>query len=235
MLLVYVLKVIGILGGLGPEATAELFIRIIKATPAKKDQDHIPIIIFNNPKIPDRTAAILYGGESPLIELIKTAQKLEKAGADFIVMPCNTAHYYYDELKSSVKIPFLNMIELTAEYVAKVYPNIKFVGLLATTGTVKTGLYQKFFEKYGFKIIVPNDEDQSIVMNGIYDGVKAGNLDLGRKLLLDVANKLIDKGAELMILGCTEISVVIKNGDLRVPVVDPLKILAEEAIKLALK
>jgi len=232
---VYVLKVIGILGGLGPEATAELFIRIIKATPAKRDQDHIPIIIFNNPKIPDRTAAILYGGESPLIELIKTAQRLERAGADFIIMPCNTAHYYYDELKSSVKIPFLNMIELTAEYVAKVYPNVKFVGLLATTGTVKTGLYQKFFEKYGFKIIVPSDEDQRIVMSGIYDGVKAGNLDLGRKLLLDIANKLIDKGSELMILGCTEVSVVIKSGDLRVPVVDPLQILAEEAVKFALK
>ncbi|MEM1549737.1 MAG: amino acid racemase [Candidatus Methanomethylicia archaeon] len=231
----YVLKVIGILGGLGPEATAELFIRIIKATPAKRDQDHIPIIIFNNPKIPDRTAAILYGGESPLIELIKTAQRLERAGADFIIMPCNTAHYYYDELKSSVKIPFLNMIELTAEYVAKVYPNVKFVGLLATTGTVKTGLYQKFFEKYGFKIIVPSDEDQRIVMSGIYDGVKAGNLDLGRKLLLDIANKLIDKGSELMILGCTEVSVVIKSGDLRVPVVDPLQILAEEAVKFALK
>ncbi|MEM3542446.1 MAG: amino acid racemase [Candidatus Methanomethylicia archaeon] len=229
------MKVIGILGGLGPEATAELFIRIIKATPAKRDQDHIPIIIFNNPKIPDRTAAILYGGESPLIELIKTAQRLERAGADFIIMPCNTAHYYYDELKSSVKIPFLNMIELTAEYVAKVYPNVKFVGLLATTGTVKTGLYQKFFEKYGFKIIVPSDEDQRIVMSGIYDGVKAGNLDLGRKLLLDIANKLIDRGSELMILGCTEVSVVIKSGDLRVPVVDPLQILAEEAVKFALK
>ncbi|MEM0085286.1 MAG: amino acid racemase [Candidatus Methanomethylicia archaeon] len=229
------MKVIGILGGLGPEATAELFIRIIKATPAKRDQDHIPIIIFNNPKIPDRTAAILYGGESPLIELIKTAQRLERAGADFIIMPCNTAHYYYDELKSSVKIPFLNMIELTAEYVAKVYPNVKFVGLLATTGTVKTGLYQKLFEKYGFKIIVPSDEDQRIVMSGIYDGVKAGNLDLGRKLLLDIANKLIDRGSELMILGCTEVSVVIKSGDLRVPVVDPLQILAEEAVKFALK
>ncbi|MEM3886791.1 MAG: amino acid racemase, partial [Candidatus Methanomethylicia archaeon] len=134
-----------------------------------------------------------------------------------------------------VKIPFLNMIELTAEYVAKVYPNVKFVGLLATTGTVKTGLYQKLFEKYGFKIIVPSDEDQRIVMSGIYDGVKAGNLDLGRKLLLDIANKLIDKGSELMILGCTEVSVVIKSGDLRVPVVDPLQILAEEAVKFALK
>jgi len=229
------LKIIGILGGLGPEATAELFLRIIRATPAKRDQDHLPIIIFNNPQIPDRTAAILYGGESPLIELIKTAQRLERAGADFIIMPCNTAHYYYDELKSSVKIPFLNMIELTVKRVLNVYPNVKLVGLMATTGTVKTGLYQKYFENYGVKVIVPSDEEQHIVMSGIYDGVKAGDLNLGRRLLLDVANKLIANGAELIILGCTEISIVIKNGDLKVPVVDPLQVLAEEAVKLALK
>jgi len=229
------LKIIGILGGLGPEATAELFLRIIRATPAKRDQDHLPIIIFNNPQIPDRTAAILYGGESPLIELIKTAQRLERAGADFIIMPCNTAHYYYDELKSSVKIPFLNMIELTVKRVLNVYPNVKFVGLMATTGTVKTGLYQKYFENYGVKVIVPSDEDQHIVMSGIYDGVKAGDLNLGRRLLLDVANKLIANGAELIILGCTEISIVIKNGDLKVPIVDPLQVLAEEAVKFALK
>lgn len=229
------MKIIGILGGLGPEATAELFLRIIRATPAKRDQDHLPIIIFNNPQIPDRTAAILYGGESPLIELIKTAQRLERAGADFIIMPCNTAHYYYDELKSSVKIPFLNMIELTVKRVLNVYPNVKLVGLMATTGTVKTGLYQKYFENYGVKVIVPSDEEQHIVMSGIYDGVKAGDLNLGRRLLLDVANKLIANGAELIILGCTEISIVIKNGDLKVPVVDPLQVLAEEAVKLALK
>jgi aspartate racemase len=229
------LKIIGILGGLGPEATAELFLRIIKATPAKRDQDHIPIIIFNNPKVPDRTTAILYGGENPLPELIKTARLLERAGADFIIMPCNTAHYYYEELKSSVKIPFFNMIELAAEYVLKVYPKVRLVGLLATTGTVKTGLYQKAFGRYGVEVLVPGDDDQKLVMSGIYDGVKAGNLDLGRRLLMDVANKLISRGAELIILGCTEVSVVIRSGDLKVPIVDPLQVLAEEAVKYALK
>ncbi|MCR6669392.1 MAG: amino acid racemase [archaeon YNP-WB-040] len=229
------MKIIGILGGLGPEATAELFLRIIKATPAKRDQDHIPIIIFNNPKVPDRTAAILYGGENPLPELIKTARLLERAGADFIIMPCNTAHYYYEELKSSVKIPFFNMIELAAEYVSKVYPKVRLVGLLATTGTVKTGLYQKAFGRYGVGVLVPGDDDQKLVMGGIYDGVKAGNLELGRRLLMDVANKLISRGAELIILGCTEVSVVIRSGDLKVPIVDPLQVLAEEAVKYALK
>lgn len=229
------MKIIGILGGLGPEATAELFLRIIKATPAKRDQDHIPIIIFNNPKVPDRTTAILYGGENPLPELIKTARLLERAGADFIIMPCNTAHYYYEELKSSVKIPFFNMIELAAEYVLKVYPKVRLVGLLATTGTVKTGLYQKAFGRYGVEVLVPGDDDQKLVMSGIYDGVKAGNLDLGRRLLMDVANKLISRGAELIILGCTEVSVVIRSGDLKVPIVDPLQVLAEEAVKYALK
>lgn len=228
------MKVIGILGGLGPEATAELFFRIIKITPAKRDQDHIPIIIFNNPKVPDRTAAILYGGENPLIELIKTAQKLEKAGVDFIIMPCNTAHYYYDELKSSVKIPFLNMIELTVKRIVRIYPNIKSVGLIATTGTIKSGLYQRYFDNYGIKAIIPSDEDQEVVMRGIYNGVKAGNLNLGRNLLLKVANKLIGMGAELIILGCTEVSIAIKSEDLSIPIIDPLQVLAEEAVKYAL-
>ncbi|MCX8168636.1 MAG: amino acid racemase [Candidatus Methanomethylicia archaeon] len=228
------MKVIGILGGLGPEATAELFFRIIKITPAKRDQDHIPIIIFNNPKVPDRTAAILYGGENPLIELIKTAQKLEKAGVDFIIMPCNTAHYYYDELKSSVKIPFLNMIELTVKRIVRIYPNIKSVGLIATTGTIKSGLYQRYLDNYGIKAIIPSDEDQEVVMRGIYNGVKAGNLNLGRNLLLKVANKLIGMGAELIILGCTEVSIAIKSEDLSIPIIDPLQVLAEEAVKYAL-
>ncbi|MEM2136932.1 MAG: amino acid racemase [Candidatus Methanomethylicia archaeon] len=228
------MKIIGILGGLGPEATAELFLRIIKATPARRDQDHIPIIIYNNPKVPDRTAAILYGGENPLPELIKTARMLERFGVDFIIMPCNTAHYYYDALKSSVKIPFLNMIELTVKRVREMYPEVKVAGLLATTGTVRTGLYQKFFEDYGVNVIVPGDEDQKLVMRGIYDGVKAGDNVLGRKLLLEVANKLVVDGAELMVLGCTEISVVIKSGDLSVPIIDPLQVLAEESVKMAL-
>ncbi|GAH53208.1 unnamed protein product, partial [marine sediment metagenome] len=107
-------KIIGILGGMGPEATVDLFHKIIKFTPAKKDQDHFRIIIDNNPKIPDRTAAILGKGEDPLPALQETARNLEKAGVDFIIIPCNTAHYFLPQIQKSVNIPVLNMIEETA-------------------------------------------------------------------------------------------------------------------------
>jgi len=223
--------VIGILGGMGPEATAELFFRIIRATPAKKDQDHLRIIIDNNPKIPDRTAAILHGGPSPLPMMIETAKNLERAGASFLIIPCNTSHYYIDELQKEIEIPVINMIEVTASRLKR--KNFKKVGLLATNGTIKTGLYQNALGKEGIEAIVPQEDLQKEVMRAIYDHIKAGDLDAGRKIVLRIANELIKRGAEAVICGCTEISLVLKEGDISVPVIDPLQILAEEAVKLA--
>lgn len=140
-------KVIGVLGGMGPEATADLFRKIIRATPAEKDQDHIRVIIDSNPKIPDRTAAIIGGGPSPLPEMTETAKNLEKAGADLIIIPCNTAHYYYEKLKKSIRIPILNMVELTAQAIKGGFPHVKKVGIIGTTGTVRAGIYNRALEK----------------------------------------------------------------------------------------
>jgi len=141
-------KIIGILGGMGPEATVDLFYKIIKLTPAEKDQEHLRIIIDNNPKIPDRTAAILGKGEDPLPALQETAQSLEKAGADFIIIPCNTAYYFLSSIQESVKIPILNMIEETAKETRKKIPPIKKVGLLASVGVYETKIYHQQFEKF---------------------------------------------------------------------------------------
>ncbi|MCD6189898.1 MAG: aspartate racemase [Thermococcus sp.] len=224
-------KVIGILGGMGPLATVDLFRRIVLKTPAKKDQDHPRIIIYNNPKIPDRTAYILGKGKNPLPELINSAKKLEEWGADFIIMPCNTAHYFAEEIQKAIKIPLINMIEETASYVASL--GMKRVGILATMGTIVSGIYQKALEKRGIKGVVPSVEDQEKVMKGIYEGVKAGDIELGRKLLLEVAKKL-EKEAEGIIAGCTEVSIALKQEDLNVPLVDPMDILAQKAVKMAL-
>ncbi|WP_175060239.1 aspartate/glutamate racemase family protein [Thermococcus sp. 2319x1] len=224
-------KVIGILGGMGPLATVDLFKRIVLKTPAKKDQEHPRIIIYNNPKIPDRTAYILGKGENPLPELIDSAKKLEKWGADFIIMPCNTAHYFADEIQKAIKIPLINMIEETASHVEAL--GVKRVGILATTGTIVSGIYQKALEKRGIEALVPSGEDQEKVMKAIYEGVKAGDIELGRKLLLEVAKKL-ENEVKAIIAGCTEVSVALKPEDLSVPLVDPMDILAEKAVKLAL-
>ncbi len=219
---------------MGPEATAELFFRIVKETPAERDQDHPRIIVDNNPKIPDRTAAILGEGESPLPEMIKTAKNLERAGADFIVMPCVTAHYYYEDLRKSVKIPVLNMIELTAQAIREEFPNVKKVGFLGTTGTVKTKIFDEPLSRVGVKVVYPSDENQKRIMEAIYTYIKAGKILEGRKIVIKEANHLIDVGADAVICGCTEISLVLKDGDIAKPVIDPLQILARSAVMAAL-
>jgi aspartate racemase len=226
-------KIIGILGGMGPEATIDLFYKIIKFTPAEKDQDHLRIIIDNNPKIPDRTAAILGKGEDPLPALQETARNLEKAGADFIIIPCNTAHYYISQIQESVNIPILNMIEETAKETQQIIYQIKKVGLLASIGTYKTEIYHQQFKKFNIEVIYPEEKDKEEVMKAIY-AVKAGDLSNEVKgNILKIAQKLIDKGAEVIITGCTEIPLILKERDVSVPLIDPTQILAKIAVQKA--
>jgi aspartate racemase len=226
-------KIIGILGGMGPEATIDLFYKIIKFTPAEKDQDHLRIIIDNNPKIPDRTAAILGKGEDPLPALQESARSLEKAGADFIIIPCNTAHYFLSSIQKSVKIPVLNMIEEAAkETQQRIFP-IQKVGLLASIGIYKTEIYHQHFKKFNIEVISPEEKDKEEVMKVIY-AVKAGNLSNEVKgNILKIAQKLIDKGAEVIIAGCTEIPLILKEGDVSVPIIDPTQVLAKAAVQKA--
>lgn len=227
-------KLIGILGGMGPEATADLFLKIIKATPALKDQNHLRIIIDNNPKIPSRTSAILGKGKSPLKQLQETLHNLEKAGAEIIAMPCNTAHHYYNELQESTNIPIINMISETAAYIYENFPDIKKIGLLATTGTIKAGIYHKAITK--MEVITPDEDAQETVMNAICgeQGIKAGYTQgNSRSDILEVAKMLINKGAEAIIIGCTEISLVLSQKDLPIPLIDPSQILAVAVVRKA--
>ena len=226
-------KIIGILGGMGPEATIDLFYKIIKFTPAEKDQEHLRIIIDNNPKIPDRTAAILGKGEDPLPALQETAQNLEKAGADFIVIPCNTAHYFLSSIQESVNIPVLNMIEETAKETKKRIPQIKKVGLLASIGVYKSEIYHQHFKKFNIEVISPEEKDKEEIMKVIYT-IKAGDLSKRvKKNILKITQKLINKGAEAIIAGCTEIPLILKEGDVSVPLIDPTQILARIAVQKA--
>lgn len=228
-------RVIGILGGMGPEATVELYYRIIRTTNVQRDQDHIKTIIYSNPKVPDRTKAILGNGESPLPEMIKTAKTLEKAGADFIIIPCNTAHYFINELRESVNIPILNMIELTAKKVKEEFPKIKRAGLIATDGTVNSEIYHKNFNEIKVDTLSPPNNLQKEVMKAIYEHIKKGDLDGGRKILLKVAENLHTQGSQIILCGCTEVSLVLKEGDVSAPILDPLQVLAETAVRVALE
>jgi len=226
-------KIIGILGGMGPEATADLFMRIIRATPVKRDQDHFRVIIDSNSKIYDRTPAILGTGPSPLPMLIETGKNLERAGADFLLLPCNTAHFFHTEVQDELGIPILHMIRLSAKHIKENYPEVSRVGLQASDGTIASKLYHEAYGEYGIEVIIPGEASQVEVMDAIYRNIKTGDLETGGKLLHRVAVELIETGSDAVICGCTEVSLVLHDGDVPVPVVDPLQVLAEEAIKMA--
>ena len=227
-------KIIGILGGMGPEATADLFYRILKATPVERDQDHPRTIIYSNSKVPDRTPAVLGDGPNPVPEMVMAAKALETAGADFLVMPCNTAHYFIGELREGLGIPILHMIELTAKKVGHDLLNVNRAGLIATDGTMNGGLYHRSFLEQGIEIMNPAVDLQRASMKAIYEHIKTGDLEGGREIVLKVASGLLDSGAQAVICGCTEISLVLKDGDVPVPVIDPLQILAETSVDVAL-
>ena len=228
-------KIIGILGGMGPYTTVDIFHRIIELTPAKRDWEHLRIIIDNNPKIPSRSRAVLFSENSPVPMMMETAKNLERAGADFIIIPCNTSHYFYSDVQKSVNIPILNIIEETTKYVIEKMPKLKKIGLLSTLVTVKGKLYHKTFNEKGVEVIVPNENDQTKV-NEVIEAVKIGKKGNETELkIIDVANKLIDTGAECIVIGCTEISIVLKDGDLSAPVFDSNQILAEKSVKIALE
>lgn len=230
-------KLIGILGGMGPEATASFFYKIIKNTPAKKDQDHLRVLIYNNPKIPDRTKAILGKGESPLNELINSANLLKNSGVDFLTIPCISSHYYYEHLQNAVNIPILHIVEETLSSIKSKFNQAKRVGLLATSGTIHSRLFHKIFEKYGLTIIAPNKRNQEILMDAIYgrNGIKAGvTAGVPKDKILRIADTLIRDGAEIIVGGCTEIPLVINEDNLTIPFVDTLEELAIATVKKAI-
>lgn len=227
---------VGILGGMGPEATNMFFQKIIKLTPAKSDQDHIKIVIYNDPKIPDRTNAIIGKGQSPVPAMLRGIKFLQKANVDFIAIPCVTAHFFYKEIVAKVNVPILNIIEETLFSIKSKFNQIRRIGLLATSGTIHSKLFHKTFEKHGLTIIVPNKRDQEILMDAIYgrNGIKAGvTAGEPKDKILRIADTLIRDGAEIIIGGCTEIPLVINEDDLTVPFVDTLKELAITTVKKA--
>ena len=233
------MKTIGILGGMGPEATADLFLRIIRLVPASRDQDHPRVIIDSNSQIPDRTAAIKGEGPSPLPALIETALNLQRAGAQLIAMPCNSAHYWYDEIARAVSVPVLHMIRLTAQAASSAlrqHPDKQAgpVLLLATTGTVQSGLYRQAFDELGLKLVTPSPERQAQVMEAIYR-VKAGKPASARPLALEVVAAEVERlNPSAVVLGCTELPLIMNQGDVDVPLVDSTDVLARAAVRMAM-
>lgn len=218
-------KTLGILGGMGPAATAYFYRMITDHTSAARDSDHLNIIITSSADIPDRTDYILgKSSDSPLPVMMRDARTLEAAGASVIAVPCNTAQYFHEELDASVNIPILNIVRETAHYINA--RGFRRAALLATEGTIKSGLYERELCELGVGCVLPDKETQSLVNSIIYDYVKAG-VPGGRALFGRVAAHMYDRGCDCLILGCTELPLA---ATAHPSIVDSLLVLAYRSI-----
>ena len=224
-------KTIGILGGMGPLATADLYRKIIEQTKADRDNDHIRVYIDGNAAIPDRTAAILHGGEDPVPEMLSALRHLEACGADCIIMPCNTAHYFLPRLREQTALPILDMQRITAAVCRERFPG-KTAAILATDGTVQSGLYDRALDAEGVRWIHPGEYEQKSLMHLIYGVVKASRPMEPEKEHWDaILDALRGQGADLFILGCTELPVLAGVLPSEGPFLDPTDELAKAAIR----
>ncbi len=225
-------KIVGILGGMGPEATVDLMQRIIRLTPALDDMDHIRCIVDNNPKVPSRIKAIIEGdGEDPGPCMADMGRRLESWGAHFLVIACNTAHYYYDAVQNAVKIPVINLIDLVSNHVKVNFPEHDKVGILASPAVAMTGLYTKRFKKLGIEDIWPDPDYQESLFNIIKE-IKKGNINSNvQNDYTKVCENLLHKGAKIAIIACTELSVL--GGGLPINTIDAAQVLAREIVQVA--
>ena len=227
-------KIVGILGGMGPLSTIELMKKVIEKTPVEKEQDHIRMLVDNRPEIPDRTEFILGKGPSPVPMLQESAQQFEKWGAEFLAIPCNSAHIFINQIRDAINIPVLDMIDLVRIEIEKHFSSGASVCLLATTGTLKTNLYHQYLKAY--TLLIPDEKmQQELVMEAIYGkkGIKArGNTPENRKKLMGAIDSLIGKQPKAIIAGCTEVELALEGIELQVPIFYPLDILANKIINL---
>lgn len=226
-------KVLGILGGMGPEATVDLFSKIVKLTPAQKDQDHIHILIDNYPQIPDRTGFILRGGENPAPYLIEGARRLEKAGADALLMPCNTAHYFIPEISKHINIPFISMVDSAVDTLKKDYPGAKKIIPISTTGTKATRIYEDALIKAGYTLIDLPEGVMDKIMYAIYEGVKKGKTDDVVDLFQETLISIAGFNPDALIAACTEIPILMQYVTSPVPIIDATESLAKAGVLFA--
>lgn len=228
-------KTVGVIGGLGPEATLDFFGRVLAATGAETDQDHIRLLIDNNPRVPNRNEGIFGTGPSPGPTLAAMARGLEAQGADVLVMPCNAAHAYLSDIVAAVGVPLLSIIDATVAAVARICPDARRVGILASSGCLAAELYQRALHDAGIEPIAPEPDAIELFMEllavikrggkdtpGVHDGMRG------------LADRQIGRGAEAIIAGCTEIPLVLAPGDLACPLVSSTDALVALTVATAL-
>ncbi len=224
------MKILGVIGGMGPLATQVFYKRVIDRTEAARDQEHLDMIILSHASMPDRTAAIQSGETAPVLEkLLADARMLAESGAGVIAIPCNTSHYFWEALQAQVEVPIIHMIRRTVEYIREKSPEIKKIGVLATDGTIQSGIYHQECRRLGIQCVAPPPEIQSIVMDIIYNQVKKG-LDGSIADFSQIDVFLKENGCQAAVLACTELSCFKETHRLSEYYVDALDVLCEEAI-----
>lgn len=233
---------VGLIGGLGPAATVDLYDKIVRATPAKNDQEHFKLVVEQNPQTPDRTQALLEGGVDPTLALYQCAKRLEKDGCDCLAISCNTAHAFVPGMQRHLSIPFINMQQATLDEIKAKFGEAAKVGLMATTGTVRTGIYGDKAKDMGVDMFVPDDAHQAHVMAAIYgpQGAKAGfTTGVCYNDLMSAAEYLVQTyDCNVLILGCTELPLIFKEGGTKIAgkdvfIIDPTSALARKIVKIA--
>ncbi|MCY3768707.1 MAG: amino acid racemase [Gammaproteobacteria bacterium] len=226
-------RVVGVIGGLGPEATVDFFERVLRNTEAESDQDHLHLLIDNNPKVPNRNHAIAGTGPSPVDALVSSAVRLENAGAEFLVMPCNTAHAFQESITSAVSIPFISIVEETCRHVKECCPKLRSAGLLAVDGCLEAGLYRKALGKRNIQQRVLPVHRQREFMELVYQ-IKSAGVDPGvRDAMRSLADQLVQQGCEAIVAGCTEVPLALSPAQVPVPFMDSTEILAKRTVRYA--
>lgn len=226
-------KIVGVLGGMGPDATVDFMAKVIALTPADKDQDHLHLLVDHNPTVPNRQDAIIGDGEDPGPAMAAMARRLEAAGADFLVIPCNTAYAFQDSILDAVSIPLISIIDESIQAVGENAADAKAVGLLATNGCLQAGVYQSAMAAQDLVAVLPEDDELEQLMtlvNGIKAGDKGSDVSASMRKL---AEALVDRGAAAIIAGCTEIPLVLDGSMLEVPLISSTDVLAQKTVQFA--
>jgi aspartate racemase len=225
--------ILGVIGGLGPEATHDFFGKLLKHSRANSDQDHLHVIIDSNPKTPNRNDAIAGRGPSPAPFLVDMAQSLERAGAEFIVMVCNTAHAFEADVRAATRLPFISLIDEVVAEVQRTYDPVRKIGLLAAQGCLESRVYHIALENQGFAVMQLEQPRQAEFMELLYR-IKAGDIGADmRSAMRGLGDVLAASGAELVIAACTEVPLVLSDGDNAVPLLDSTDLLARRCVAYA--
>jgi aspartate racemase len=225
--------VVGVLGGLGPEATLDYFQKVLRLSGARSDQEHLRLIIDNNPKVPNRNDAVAGRGPSPGPVLAGMARGLEQAGADFLVMACNTAHAFAGDIRAAIRIPFVSLSEATGDALEAGFPGLGRAGILAAGGCREARLYETMLGSRGIVPLTLDDARQARFMALMY-AIKGGDVGPGVQAgMRELGELLIEEGAEVVVAACTEVPLVLRDGDLSRPLLDTTEVLARATIAYA--